>query len=332
MVFAGVAVACVGIATAAHISYQPAEPKIYDIVGEPFYPDFNDPNSATGLRVAAYNEDEGRTEVFQVEQKDGLWRIPSHHNYPADGREQLSKTASSIIGVSRKALVETSKASHKRYRLLDPLDRDVAGTEGRGDRVTLFKGDEPLVDFIIGEKTEEEGDTYYVRRADEDTVYTADLDVEITTQFADWIEPNLLDVTSGDVRQLVIDRYHVDEDRGVVVREDQSVLKRESASADWTMEDLNEESESLKTSEVTSMLSALRDLKIVGVRPKPPALSAFLRGDARSIPQSVEFDLNARGFYIANSGLVANEGNVFVGTDEGVMYILGFGQEFTGTE
>ena len=66
MVFAGVAVACVGIATAAHISYQPAEPKIYDIVGEPFYPDFNDPNSATGLRVAAYNEDEGRTEVFQV--------------------------------------------------------------------------------------------------------------------------------------------------------------------------------------------------------------------------------------------------------------------------
>ena len=157
LVFLGVAVVCVGVGFATRSMYTPADLDAFSDVGSEFYPDFSDPGSATGLRVASFNEDSGKTDVFSVDVKDGVWRIPSHHEYPADAKDQLAKTAASMVGVDRQALIERTKSAHKRYNLLDPLDEKVTGTEGRGDRITLYKGDDLLVDFIVGKQVEEIG-------------------------------------------------------------------------------------------------------------------------------------------------------------------------------
>jgi hypothetical protein len=331
--FLAVAAVSIGIAAATHYAYKPVDLADFSDVGAEFYPDFTDPSVATGLRVAAYNAETGRTDTFRVEFKEGLWQIPTHHGYPADGEERLARVAASIIGVQRQALVERTPAAHRRYDLLDPLDDDVSGTEGHGARITLYQGGDVLVDFIVGRQVEDEPDVYHVRRADENRFYTANLGrLEISTRFADWIHQDILDVRRNDIRRIIIDRYRISAD-GEQVREDQLDLTRESATADWKLEDLDESKQKLKASEINSMLTALDDLQIVGVRKKPEGLSAGLRAEeGAAITRFDLLDLQDKGFYFHQGHIFSNEGEMIVGTSEGVVYILRFGNEFSGSE
>lgn len=339
LVFLGLAVVCVGIGFATHSMYKPSDLEAFVDVGEPFYPEFEDPNVATGLRVAAFNEDTGKTDVFSVENKNGLWTIPSHHEYPADGEERLAQTAASMVGVERQALIEKSKAAHKRYDLLDPLDESVTGSEGRGDRITLYEGDEPLVDFIVGKKVDGQENAYYVRAANEDRFYTADLgDFSISTKFTDWINKDILDIERSAVREMIVNRYRIDEARGVLIQGDRLTLQRSGSSDPWKLQGLDESKEELQTSDVNTLLTALDDLSIVGVRNKPPGISSDLKAEPGKGISTTRFDmidLQEKGFFIdprEGGGILSNEGEVLVGTDNGVLYVLRFGEEFSGSE
>ena len=169
-------------------------------IGTPFFPEFEDARSATALQVASFDEDAARLAVFKVEENGGIWRIPSHHNYPADGEERLANTATSMLGVERGALVSTSPDDHRRYGVLDPLDGSLGATAGYGDRITLFENERELLDLIIGDGVEDQTGLYYVRRADENQIYRAKLGtVDLSTRFADWIEQDLLELSSGDL-------------------------------------------------------------------------------------------------------------------------------------
>lgn len=335
LLFVAAAAVSVAVAAGTYYSSKPVDIADFSDVGDMFYPKFTDPQEATGLRVAAYNEATGKTEVFKVENRDGLWQIPSHHNYPADGKEMLSKTAASMIGVIREALVERTKAAHKRYKVLDPLDDDLAGTEGRGDRITLYQGNDVLVDFIVGNKAPNSDSIYYVRRADEDRIYTADLgNFRVSTKFSDWIEKDILEVNPDDVRELIINRDYVDEVQGRLIRGGTDALSRKSDTDPWTLEGLDAQKEKVNESNVGALVRSLRDLKIVGVRKKPAALIAGLKsqGEGFALNQFDQLDLQRKGIFLAGGRFVYNEGKVNVGTSDGVLYELGFGEEFIGSE
>lgn len=335
LIFVAAAAASVAVAAGTYYSSKPVDIADFSDVGDLFYPKFTDPQEATALRVAAYNSATGKTEVFKVENRDGLWQIPTHHNYPADGKEMLSKTAASMIGVIREALVERTKAAQKRYKVLDPLDDDLAGTEGRGDRITLYQGNEVLVDFIVGDRTPNSDAVYYVRRADEDRIYTADLgNFRVTTKFADWIEKDILEVKPDDVRELIITRDYVDEAQGRLVKGGTDAISRTSDADPWTMEGLDSKKEQVNSANVGTLLRSLGDLKIVGVRKKPAALIAGLKSDGEgfALNQFDRLDLQQKGIFLAGGRFVYNEGKVNVGSSDGVLYELGFGEEFIGNE
>ncbi len=333
VVFAAVAAACVIGAVVTNAVTKPAKLDDAVLVGEPFYPDFTDPLQATALRVAAYDEDAAEKRVFNVEYKDGQWRIPSHHFYPADGEEQLAKTAASVVGIERGSYAGKTDADQKRLGVLDPLDTEITGTEGRGDRITLYKGDSTLVDYIVGHAVEGAEGVYYVRRADEKKVYRARMaDLSVSTKFADWIEQDLLDLDRNKLVEMVVDRYHIDEERGAVVPEE--VNKLTKVDNKWTLEGIDAETEELETGKVSSMTFALGDLKIVGVRPKPRGLSAQLRREeGAGLNQLEVIEMQQRGFFITPNGeLLSNEGEILAATNEGVRYALRFGEVFTGSE
>jgi len=337
LLFVAAAAACMAIAAGTYFSNQPADIADFSDVGEQFFPKFEDPSTATALRVAAYNSTTGKTEVFKVENRNGLWQIPSHHDYPADGKDRLGKTAASMIGVVRQALVERSQSAQKRFGLLDPLGDDLTSTEGRGNRVTLYQGDDVLVDLIVGKPVENSSNLFYVRRADEDRIYTTDLgNLNISTKFADWIEKDILQVKSADIRDILISRYSVDETQERVIAEGQIELKRENGEDPWNLNDLNPETEKVKLAEVNSLLQALTDLKIVGVRQKPEALIAGLKSAEGKISLTALTlrDLRQKGVFIdrGRGEFVYNEGKVNVGTNDGVVYELGFGEEFSGSD
>ncbi|MFG0295761.1 MAG: hypothetical protein ACF8PG_07625 [Maioricimonas sp. JB045] len=332
--FVCVAVVSVAAAAVTHVFTRPPQLAEFSDVGNEFFPEFTDPTKATALRVATYSTEKGRADVFDVEFKNGLWRIPSHHNYPADGEEQLARTATSVVGIKRGALVSTSRDDHRRLGVVDPLDDSTSGPQGKGDRITLLEGDAVLADYIIGEKKEDAENTYYVRRADEDRTYLADLDIDISTRFADWIESDLLELEQGDVVELVADRYTVDEARGVIRKLEVNSITRPSSTGPWSLEGLDETTEKLKNSVVNAMLTAVDDMKIVGVRPKPAGLSADLKKDEGiALDLRTESDLASRGYYFhPKLGLVSDEGEFRVGTNEGVLYNMRFGSLFTGSD
>ncbi len=335
LVFVGAAVLSLGAAGLTYWSHRPAQVDWAAELGQEFFPEFKDPNKATSLQVATFDKAASKTSTFSVDYKDGKWRIPSHNNYPADGKDRLKSTAASVIGITRGTLVGKTKEAHKEHNLLDPLDASITETEGRGDRITLRGGgDTPLVDLIIGKKKEGSNSTYYIRKSDEDRFFLSEVKIELSTKFKDWIEPDLLSLKQDDIKSVMIDRYSVDEAQGAILQAEQSVLSRESATADWKIDGIDATTVKPKTSVISAIMKSFDELQIVGVRRKPEGLSASLAGDeAIKLTNSSLADLQSRGyFYHPKRGLVSNEGDLLVSTFEGVSYVLRFGEVFTGTD
>uniref|UniRef100_A0A7C4QQ05 DUF4340 domain-containing protein n=1 Tax=Schlesneria paludicola TaxID=360056 RepID=A0A7C4QQ05_9PLAN len=336
-VFVGIAVASLAVALVA-APKPPKPPRDFEEVGKEFYPNFTNPDDAKQLQVIAYNADTAEARIFSVEYKDGKWRIPSRHNYPADGKDRLAKCAASIIGLKREAPAGFREAEHPDFEVVDPLDEKSSSLK-RGQRITLR--DEQggvLADFIIGKQVPNRSGYYYLRRPDEKVTYTAKLSLDLSTKFSDWIEPDLLKVDGWKLTRVVIDNYSIDVERGRIVGREQNVLTKKTGESTWKLEGLDEATEEVNQDEVRKLVNALDDLRIVGVRPKPPKLQRDLKLDAGiTIDQLTELDLQSKGFFFARTPdgaqqLVSKEGDVVATTDQGVEYLLHFGDVFSGTE
>ncbi|MDA0835411.1 MAG: DUF4340 domain-containing protein [Planctomycetota bacterium] len=202
-VFCGIAAIAVVGAFAAHRISQPPQLEGYDRVGEPFFPEFTDPTAAKGLRVAVYNAESAEIKLFDVVNKNGVWTIPSRHDYPADGADRLAETASSVIGITRGALESRREADFERLGVIDPLNESSTALKGRGQRLTISGDSEPpLADLIIGNPVPDKSNEYYVRRADEKEVYRTKLAINLSTKFADSNGTPLRILWSASIRSM----------------------------------------------------------------------------------------------------------------------------------
>ena len=355
--YVGVAVACLAFTGLMEWSTHPPKIEEFGKVGQEFYPEFTDPTLASGLEVFVFDEEEVRARDFKVaKQPNGLWVIPSHHNYPADAEERLAKTASSIIGIKRGALVTRWNADHGRYGVINPKQDslNVEDVEGVGKRLILRKEDDSvLADFIIGDQVDDKTDEYYVRHPEEDEVYIAKLEIDLSTKFTDWIDDKLFDFSSGDVLQLDINDYVFD-DRTITESIVTKLSRDEPWGSDWTMEAvdpktmatqnaLDPATQEVETQKISDALNALSGLEVVGVRPKQKGLTPDLKLDREYLRmqaqlQMLQEDLLARGFALQPGdtndtfSLISREGELIAGTAEGLRYQMYFGRVFTGSQ
>lgn len=315
-------------------------------LGQLFFPDFKDPNEPTSIRVITFDEARAASRPFAVEFKNGLWSIPSHHNYPADGKDRLAKTATSALGIKREELRSISKSDQEDLGVVDPLDEDSSRLKGRGQRITLSKGETVLADFIIGKQVRDRPGYYFVRVPTEDSTYVAKVDINLSTKFADWVETDLLKLSRDALREIVLDNYSISSDAGRprVVKGEVSQLDRTGPTDPWKLEGLDEKTEELDKTKVDGLVGALDELKLVGVRPKPKGLRADLTLDRKFIQNELDLqvlvgDLRARGFEIGpdrddpeQPRLYSRQGESNAATNDGVVYVLRFGEIFTGDE
>ena len=329
--FGGAAILVVAVALATAPSRS--APDAFFDVGETFFPDFTDPEAATSLEVVEFDEDTAAAAVFRVMNRNGLWTIPSHHEYPADGAERLANTAAGVIAITKDDFRSDNVTDHEAFGVIDPLDETVSTLRGRGRRVT-FRGasEEVLADLIIGDPVEGRPGLNFVRVPDQNRVYAARTDIGISTDFADWIETNLLGVERDDVKRVELNEYQVDERTG-------SVVRRGEFTVDWVEQDVWSGNDVPAGKEVdyvqmNLLVGGLMGLRIVGVRPKPEGLSGNLRQafEARTITNADLQTMQARGFYPTQAGeMLSNEGELKVRTDLGVLYTLRFGEILYGS-
>lgn len=291
----------------------------FEDTGEVLFSAFSDPASATSLSVVSWDEDQATVARFAVEQKAGLWVIPSHNDYPADGTERMGKAAASFIDVKKDVYYGDKVEEHATFGVLDP-----EGTEGKGDekgqRITIKDASGTLlVDVIVGKQPEGKQGVYYVRLPDEKRVYGAKLTLDVSTDFGDWIEKDLLHVEKDAIVQVVYDPYSVDEAEGKVMGSNPVIatLKAGDDGKDaWGAmpPTVSPEGMELDTSKVRQMVTSAANVKIVGVRPRPEQLT---------LPA-----LQSKGFFVTPDGrqLFGNEGQASVITNGGIVYTLYFGE------
>jgi hypothetical protein len=303
-------------------------------LGTPLYPNFTDPAQATSLEIAEFDPTTGQPLPFKVELNgEGRWVIPSHYNYPADAKDRLARTAGSLLDLQRETYRGDRPEDHRAMAVVDPMGAR-GSPEGMGKRVILKdKTGQVLSDLIIGKPVEGNAQQRYVRIPGQNAVYGVDLrSADISAQFADWIETNLLKLDASTIRQVIFPNLKFDDVRGELIKgAPVTAIKRDPAKlvpggAAWTLDSTVPEGKEVNASALDTLGSTLANLRIVGVRPKPPGLSADLRtGGSIKLDDRTMDALLRVGFAVYQDVLISKEGTVYVVCDDGVVYNLHFG-------
>jgi Domain of unknown function (DUF4340) len=327
------AVAAVLSGTAAAVAWKSGNATSaadFNDQGEKFCKDFTDPLACTDLEVVEFDSATATARPFKVMFKDNKWIIPSHHNYPADAKDRLSKTAGGVMDLLKDKIVSDRPDDHEALGVIDPLDRK-GPLKGRGKRVTLKdKSEKVLAEFIIGNEVRDRPGQRYVRVPLKNRTYGVNVKAELSTKFSDWIETNLLKLDSGRIREVTFDNHKVDPEQLQIIPGDKLTIDRKDSAATWNLSIPIPAGQELNTEKINTLTSALADLKIVGVRPKPAGMSRELKlSTSNEVKPASEEDLRSlvnRGFYPTKNGLYSNQGDVVVKTDEGALYTLRFGE------
>ncbi|GIW93256.1 MAG: hypothetical protein KatS3mg110_1297 [Pirellulaceae bacterium] len=321
-------------------------------VQKPLFPDFTDPAAAARLEIVKVNQDVGQLTKFEVarDKKTDLWIIPSHNGYPADAENQMRDVSLLFIDMKILDIASMVPEDHALYGVVEPTEENASSASGVGTLVTVEDRDgDKLANLIIGKPVKNSmHNEHFVRRPGQDIVYVVSIDPsKLSTRFEDWIEKDLLKLNSWDIADIRVQDYSLVPVEPGVFRPDHRLdvkLKWDSSKGQWTLDQYMlfrrgqpvpaqmAEGEELNTTKLNDLKNALDDLQIVDVFRKPKGMGADLRADrgflndAESVQSLIE-----KGFYpLARNNsekveLLSANGEIHVGMNDGVEYILRFG-------
>jgi hypothetical protein len=299
-----------------------ATPDIFSDQGELFYPQFTDPQAPKAIEIVDYNEQTATPTPLKVEFRENKWGIPSHHGYPADAENRLAKTAATLMELHKDIVVSDNVDDHAQFGVIDPLDQDASSPVGYGKRVTLRDAEgKALADFIVGKTVEGKLGYRYLRIPGERRTYAVQTDADISAEFHDWIETDLLKLASGDIRRIIVNRYSINEQ--MLTLENFERLTLTKSDGKWSIGGGGTPSQS----KIEELTGALEKLRIVDVQAKPEGLSQDLKTTKGILLTDESLNsLAGHGFYQFNGQLLSNEGEVTVETANGLQYALRFGE------
>ena len=302
-------------------------PDIFDDQGELFFPTFTDPQAPRAIEIVDYDEETATARPLKVEFQDNKWVIPSHNAYPADAEERLARTAAALMELRKDITISERVDDHSEYGVINPLDREATTLAGRGKRVTLRgENDTVLADFVVGKEVEGKAGYRYLRVPSQRRTYAVKTDADISAEFADWIETDLLKIDIADIRKISINSYSINERRGTIENQERNTLTKRDDK--WRMSG----GSTPKKDKIDALTKALDDLRIVDVQSKPPNLTQDLK-TKEGIRMSMDsvMSLRQKGFFITPRGqLFSNEGEIIVETANGIEYTLRFGEIASG--
>ncbi len=317
------------VLSAAAVIVDPSgyKPDVFDDQGDVFFADFTDPQAPKTIEIIDYNQATATATPLQVEFTDNKWVIPSHHNYPADAEQRLAQTAAALLELRKDRIVSDRMEDHAAYSVVDPLDENAASLAGRGKRVTLRDSEgKVLADFIVGGKVEDKSDYRYMRVPSQKRTYEVKTEADISARFEDWIETDLLKVTTSDLRRIVINRYSINEQLGRIENRQTVTLSYDDGK--WKVG-----GRAANADVMSDLTAALDKLTIVDVQPKPEGLTASLKTRSGIKPTMENFrSLQSKGFFPNpyTGQLLSNEGEIVVDSKNGLQYTLRFGEIASG--
>ncbi len=323
------------------------------VAGRPLFEEFEDPLSAASLRVVNFDEILGQLDTFEVrkDRETGMWTIPSRRGYPADAVEQMRDAANALVGLTILDVQTENSEDHDDLGVVEPKLEDLeVGDEGVG-RLVSFKDEaqKTIASLIIGDPVEDEEGKIYVRKPGQDPVYVVSLDDSpLSTRFADWIEEDLLQLSSIDLREIEIKDHNASLGLGGVSLTRNYTATLETDGSEWSVKQVlvydpnnpqaapteasPDEDSQPNQSKLDELKDALDDLKIVDVVRKPEGMSANLRADKELVADDEAVSsLAERGFIPLERGtngeseIISANGELTATLQDGVRYVLRFG-------
>ena len=322
--------------------FQPEE-----MIGKSLFPQFTDPLGIKSLEIVKLDA-AGEQNDFRITEVNGIWSIPSHDNYPADAKDQMGKVAEALTDLKALEVIQPDSGIDSidfqtQYGVIDPASENVSLGEGVGIKITLGgANNETLVNLIVGKEAArrqpqdlmDEGgaNLRYVRIAHQSPVYVVSIDSsQFSTSFDQWIEKNLLDISTLDIKEFFVDEYSFSVEIALTNRGLQEVSnasfigdltlsydgsavgadkwslvrwnKFERPNSDYKVQQLAADQE-LNTDILDSMVSALGDLKIVSVLKKPSGLASVLREGKTfeniELNDSMQESMRETGFWLVD--------------------------------
>lgn len=324
--WAGAALALVVAAVSVEPGKRSAE--VFSDQGEALFERFRNLDAARSIEVIDYDETQAVARPLKAEFRQGRWMLSSHYDYPAEARDRLAKTAAALLDLKKDVVASDRFEDHAQFGVVDPLDAKVASLQGRGKRVTLRDAaGAALADLVLGHAVKDKPGYRYLRLPGQKRVYSVKTEADPSARFEDWVESNLLRLSSAQLKRVVVISYSLDEQSGRLANLQRIVAVK--AGDGWKQES----GPAVAPARIQSMVSALAGLRPVGARPKPKDLAQQLRsGGALEMTLDSMMSLRQRGYFITPDGrLLANEGEVVAETESGVTFNLRFGEIVTGS-
>jgi hypothetical protein len=351
-----IGVAVVLLVVAGYLNRKPDVQTVDSLVGQVLFPNLKSPEDVAGLEIVTA-DDAGGTDKFRVVRGASGWTLPLHHNYPADAEKEVASAAASLIDLKVLSVVSKLPGEHAIYGVVDP-EKASPGAEGAGKLVkVLDKSGNNLVRLIVGKEDKPTGEAMdsqalrYVRALPQDVVYRVAVpSAKFSTNFADWIETDLLKLDPWDITDVTLKDYTFDvvaDPLGRLVQksyEQSSTMELAFNDKDskWSLDKLVKfednkpqpvemaADEELNSVRLNEMKTALDDLKIVDVRPKPAGMTANLKANKTIFNDETVQSLVDQGFYpVPVEGgqpeILSSDGEVLVTMKDGVEYTLRFG-------
>ncbi|MBC8874075.1 MAG: DUF4340 domain-containing protein [Planctomycetes bacterium] len=309
-----------------------------------------DETKAAGIKIVKYDEELGQVSEFKVtrDKKSGAWVIPSNAGYPADAEDRIRDATLMLVDLEALGVASEVPGEHKLFGVVSPDAGEVkVGDEGVGLLLT-FEDDkgQAMASLVIGNKVKDSEDQRFVRIPSQDAVYAVKIDPEkLSTKFEDWIEKDLLQLSSFDIEDVSIKNYSVDLAMDPPIQNNFN-FAAQYKDAEWKLVELTRYSrnqpiagalgpdEELNKEKLNDLKTAVDNLEIVNVFGKPEGLGRDLKAgeDFMEDGEGAE-DLFKRGFYLTRDRreLLSASGEVHVGVKDGVEYVLRFGKALAGS-
>lgn len=347
-------IGAVMLAVGLFVSWPASEREEFSVAaGKELFENFKDPLAAASLKMVSFDEAQGQVDTFEVrrDRETGVWTIPSRKGYPADAVEQMKDAANALVGLQILDVQTRNAEDHEALGVVEPkLEALEVGDVGVGRLVTFRdESQKDLASLIIGNPVKDEEGRRYVRKPGQDPVYVVELDeAALSTKFQDWIEDDLLQLSSIDIQSMRIEDYAASmSSRGFSIDRNYTAVVAADGS-DWRLEKLLEypsdnpladpveakvdPSQVVNKEKLNDIKNALDDLKIVDVVRKPDGMSANLRADKDLVSDNEAVQsLVDRGFLPVQARpdapveVLSANGELDVTLNDGVEYVLRFG-------
>ncbi len=345
--------AAVGLVVAvAAVASRPQfiEVRLEESVGQPLFADFDDPAQAARMILTKYDPEMDDLRSFEVarDEESGAWTIPSHAGYPADAETRMRDAALMLVDLTVLGIASEVAGEHAMYGVLEPdRERLRLGDEGVGLQLTFEdRRGQRLASLVIGRQVRDAESQRFVRVPGQDVVYAVEIDPDqLSTRFTDWIERDLLQLTSWDIEDVTIQNYSVDRGMDRVTLSRHFDFSAKHVDNEWELVELTTyegnqetitelpEDQELNRQQLNDLRNAVDNLQIVNVHRKPRGLTADLKAGSDFLQdRASQDDLRARGFWTHEppggdaAELLSAHGEVHIGMQDGVQYVLRFGE------